>query len=1015
MLVAVEYGTKKDFKNSVCNYRDNWNRYHKSPDDDDIGLREAFRRICVQMYRWALDLFQTLPNYTGQRAIICYSFVRLADNIGQLLRTNRPDRSPISAGMRTRALRCAVPAMQELEGDNKDFIGASHYLMTVFESVQCQQTVKGVLPHTQLESERHYAEQRTILRALREHGDMRTTVKGHPSPVSLREGRTLVLPPELYDAFYQPSLMAPPARREFPRKGMQGRGDGSSAQVDPFVTPAPAPGVTAALKRMDNRVATFSETQEGSATEWESEVDEAVVHTHVGMRAAGMSDEDWGEEDLDMGYHPTSDVADEPPEVDDEEIEGAQGALPPDGRPREGVKIQTETTVETAQNPLADEIMRAESQYGDAGTEDRILDDAVDDGKDNDFNTVVEETYYEQGEEELDYDDDAPAEESTPAHLDDDNADEEEEDVPTNTELVCPKKQKDAPVWGRLGTPVGNRSTTDTEAGETTELMQSVLLGSPQGDPIEEESRPRRSRRSDKESTVLSDSSRRSRGHSSDSSRSSCHSTGSKRRHDQKVKPSEEPSTLNVPEPTTPRQSPRQKQIKMTEPPSKTTTSTPTVSSVVQFAEMPAQDHMRARLNDMERRITGVTGEPSPPSSRSRRRSDTGLRPNRPRYPMTQRLRVKQMETLCIDNRDEYIYRMTYEINMERYAHFTEDLKVLGSNAEEMIRQVIATCVWGYEFNRLTGQIEVPYLPYLLWSPTPRVEGWRTPTIRPGKCNDHRAEVKRGWRYLVVLLQFWMDNNATIRIRGSPVRPMSPLSNVVKETANLILPECFRIYWKNVVEDTPWYLHRIYANLIAVSPEPVNRLEKAMKLYHEKTSEILEKTRAKRREWTPRSPAAESSHMRPLVEDKVVAGQFDDENLGQDVIDPLETPTTTPVQDEETATTGQSEPPVAEEAPSSQNASTPQSTRRFPTFTSPSYRQEEIASQGDPADMPELLPRTPGTTPKNTPGPSPRTTPRVTPISSPNRPSPVVSSLRGRHRGAVNSPSGRGRGTPLPP
>ena len=201
------------------------------------------------------------------------------------------------------------------------------------------------------------------------------------------------------------------------------------------------------------------------------------------------------------------------------------------------------------------------------------------------------------------------------------------------------------------------------------------------------------------------------------------------------------------------------------------------------------------------------------------------------------------METLCVENRDEYIYRMTYEVNMERYAHFTEDLKVLGSNAEEMIRQVIATCVWAYKYHQLTGQIEGPYLPYLLWSPTPRVEGWRTPTIRSGHCNDYRAEVKRGWRYLVVLLQFWMDNNATIRIRGGPVRPISPLANVVKETANLILPEGFHIYWKNVVEDTPWYRHRNYASLIAVSLAPVNRLEKAMKLYHDKTSEILEKNR----------------------------------------------------------------------------------------------------------------------------------------------------------------------------
>ena len=518
MLVAVECGTKKDFKNSVCNYRDNWNRHHKSPDDDDIGLREAFRRICVQMYRWALDLFQTLPNYMGQRAIICYSFVRLADNIGQLLRTNRPDQSPISAGMRTRALRCAVPAMQELEGEQKDFIGASHYLMTVFESVQCQQTVKGVLPHTQLESERYLAERRPILKALREHGDMRSSVKGHPSPVSLREGPTLVLPPELYDAFYSPSLMALPARHESPQRGMQGRGDGSSAQVDPFVTPAAAPGGTAALKRMDTRVSSFRETQEGSATKWESEVDEVVVHTHVGMRPAGMSDEDWGEGDLDMGYHPTSEIADEPPVMDDEEIEGAQSALPPDNRPQEGVNVRTETAEETAQYPLADEIMRAESQYGDTGIEDKTLDDGVDDEKDNDFNTVVEETYYEQDDEELDYDDDAPTEEATPAqddnadNVDDaddvDNADDEEENAPTNNESVRPRKGKDAPVWGRLGTPVGDRSTTDTETGETAELMQSVLLGSPQGDPIEEESNPRRSRRSDKESTVLSDSSR---------------------------------------------------------------------------------------------------------------------------------------------------------------------------------------------------------------------------------------------------------------------------------------------------------------------------------------------------------------------------------------------------------------------------------------------------------------------------------------------------------------------------
>ena len=111
--------------------------------------------------------------------------------------------------------------------------------MTVFESVQRQQTVKGVLPHTKVESERYITERQTILKALREHGDMRTSVKGYPSPVSLKEGRTLVLPPELYNALYSPSLMAPPARPDSSRKGAHGKGDDSPAQLAPFVTPAP--------------------------------------------------------------------------------------------------------------------------------------------------------------------------------------------------------------------------------------------------------------------------------------------------------------------------------------------------------------------------------------------------------------------------------------------------------------------------------------------------------------------------------------------------------------------------------------------------------------------------------------------------------------------------------------------------------------------------------------------------------------------------------------------------------
>ena len=74
-----------------------------------------------------------------------------------------------------------------------------------------------------------------------------------------------------------------------------------------------------------------------------------------------------------------------------------------------------------------------------------------------------------------------------------------------------------------------------------------------------------------------------------------------------------------------------------------------------------------------------------------------------------------------------------------------------------------------------------------------------------------------------------------------------------------------------------------------------------MKLYHEKTSELLKKNRAKRQSWLPRSPATGTSYSRHPEEGKPVTGQFDDKDLSHDVIDPLKTPTTTPVQDEETA------------------------------------------------------------------------------------------------------------------
>ena len=103
---------------------------------------------------------------------------------------------------------------------------------------------------------------------------------------------------------------------------------------------------------------------------------------------------------------------------------------------------------------------------------------------------------------------------------------------------------------------------------------------------------------------------------------------------------------------------------------------------------------------------------------------------------------------------------------MTRYDHYREDLRAFGNNAEEMIRQVIATCVWAYKHHKLTGQMPEPYVPPILGSLMPSIPNWRMPALRAGHCCDFWDDMKKKWQYLVATLQFRMDNNVTVCIRG---------------------------------------------------------------------------------------------------------------------------------------------------------------------------------------------------------------------------------------------------------
>ena len=187
------------------------------------------------------------------------------------------------------------------------------------------------------------------------------------------------------------------------------------------------------------------------------------------------------------------------------------------------------------------------------------------------------------------------------------------------------------------------------------------------------------------------------------------------------------------------------------------------------------------------------------PLARERQWSDRGLCPERPYYHLNQILDERMMGALCLNHWDEFIYQTTYEIDIRKYDHYKEDLKAFSNNAEEILLQVVTMCAWVREYHQKTQRMPDSYLPYMLWSQGSRHGEWHVPEIDDLKNSEYRDKCKERWKYLVILLQFWIDNNVTVHIRGGPVRPMSALAKLVKDMPNYVLPTGFRISWKHVV------------------------------------------------------------------------------------------------------------------------------------------------------------------------------------------------------------------------
>ena len=174
--------------------------------------------------------------------------------------------------------------------------------------------MKGCVPHTGLDSERYKQECGEIICNLQTYAHMRITLNGHPSPISLDKYRTLVLPLNTYDSLFSPQPMVPP-RIPSPQKRQPAEDDDDNMML------AAAPGCTSATAHMSSFTTTSMEQDD--ETDWDLDSDRPLWQ---GYHLAGMSDEDWAENNIDMGDYQAH--ANEPPTISDKHIEGASIEVP---------------------------------------------------------------------------------------------------------------------------------------------------------------------------------------------------------------------------------------------------------------------------------------------------------------------------------------------------------------------------------------------------------------------------------------------------------------------------------------------------------------------------------------------------------------------------------------------------------------------------------------------------------------------------------------------------------------
>ena len=151
------------------------------------------------------------------------------------------------------------------------------------------------------------------------------------------------------------------------------------------------------------------------------------------------------------------------------------------------------------------------------------------------------------------------------------------------------------------------------------------------------------------------------------------------------------------------------------------------------------------------------------------------------------------------------------------YPDKVKSLRYFGRNARDFAMGIVAIADWGRRYLDKGLKYPIPTIPLYLFTPLPEScqSGAQVP-VKPsqlgGTGGDVRQCCQESWKWLMTVLQFWMDE-ATVTdgaVYGGRVRPASALVQYVMDTVNLGLEPGSKVSWEDVITRKPWLTKRLH-------------------------------------------------------------------------------------------------------------------------------------------------------------------------------------------------------------